>query len=150
MIVREATAADLPGLLEIAKEFIAETGYGWTYDEDAASRRFLLHIEYPEGAVIVAEESGELAGLAILAHDQDFMAQRLGYVVKFYVRAPYRGTIAARGMVVGAVEWFQHNLCWMAFATATANIGEDKLFANLFGKFGFKAIGPTLIRNFAP
>lgn len=151
MKTRLATATDLPELLALAREFIAESNYGWTFHREIAESTFRRDIDHEQTDVLVVDADGQIAGCAIVAHDRDFVEQRLGFIVKFFIRQAHRGTAAGRLLAAGCVEWLKEKLCWAAFVTATANIGaaQDRQFANLFAKFGFVACGPTLMRDFA-
>lgn len=141
----------MPGLLDIAREFIAEAQYGWTYSKEISEYTYRSRMASDETDVLVGVENGELVSCAVVAHDREFVEQRLGYVIKFYVRAKYRGTIAGRALALACHEWFREHLVWAAFVTATANIGaaQDRQFANLFKKFGFVECGPTMMKDFA-
>ena len=149
VIVRPASEADLPALLAGAREFVAESAYGWTFVEELAADTFRRYIGSDGGAVLVADDGdGAIAGAAIVVNDRDFCAERLGFVVKFYLRPMFRGATAGRSLALACCEWFQANLCWAAFVTATANVSADRLFVNLFKKFGFVELGPTMIKDF--
>jgi GNAT superfamily N-acetyltransferase len=93
-----------------------------------------------------------LAGIAIVFFHRDYCLERLGFIDRFYVRKPWRGTAAARGLAAHAVEWFQRKACRTVFVTATAHLSanRDRQFVNLFRKFGFAECGPTMMKDLAP
>lgn len=149
MEVRAATLDDIPALLALAAEFIAESQYGWTFYEEAARTRFEGHINEAYTDVLIGIADGEPAGLAIMSWDRDFTAEAVSYVVKFYVRPRFRGIGLARLLVDRLVEWSHSHKCRHIFASSTANIDgvKDKVFINLFAKYGFKQQGVCLVKE---
>ena len=91
-------------------------------------------------------KASRLAGIAIVATDDHFIAEPIGYLIKFYVSPDARGSGAARALIGACVDWFDDRHCVDAWATATAGIGQDDAFINLLGKVGFSPVGPTLRR----
>lgn len=146
--VREATPSDMPGLLALARAFIAETAYEVEYDEAASRETFWLYISHPDGAVYVAEREGVIVGAIMLFAGREFQVRPFGYVSKMFVAPAGRGTTAARQLVAEGLAWFRRKGCSHAFATSTAGLGPaaTRMFANLFGKFGFAPCGPCLER----
>jgi GNAT superfamily N-acetyltransferase len=144
-----ATEEDVTALCELAKAFIEESNYGWTYYEAAAAGRFTYHINDPESLVLIGGDNGTPAGFAIASWDRDFTREAVAYVVKFYVAPKYRGTRLARKMVDNICEWSLTNGCKHIFATNTANIEgrQDTMFSNLFSKYGFKVQGVCLAKE---
>ena len=151
MKARRAGPDDIAGLAEVAAEFVAESGYGWTFSPEVTVHTLAVRIDLPEADILVIEDDGLIVAAAIVVHARDFCVQRVGYIEKFYVRRAWRGTIAARALAAECVEWFRAHHCWAAFVTATANLSaaQDKQFTNLFSKFNFKPCGQALVRDAA-
>ncbi len=143
---RTAMPEDLPVLLAIAETFVAESALGYRFDPSRAEQAFWLHMVEPSADVLVIEGDSGLAGFAIVATDDHFTAEPVGYLVKFYIRPEARGSDAGRTLTAACVDWFDGRACVDAWATATAGIGQDGAFINLLGKFGFAPAGPTLRR----
>ena len=133
--------------LELAKRFNEETGYPVTYSYDNAKNYVWRLVNDKCTAIFVHYEEGKLAGSIIVHYDNEFSNEFFGYVGKMYVLPEYRGTWTGRALLQEACDWFDDNKCILSFATATAGIGQDKLFTNLLGKFGFAPQGGILIRK---
>ena len=144
---RVATPEDIPVLLALAETFVAESALDYRFDPARAERAFWLHMVEPSADVLVVDSDDGLAGLAIVATDDHFTAQSVGYLVKFYVLPRHRRTSAGRRLIAACVGWFDARACVDAWATATAGIGQDGAFVNLLGKVGFVPVGPTLRRQ---
>ena len=143
---RAATPEDLPVLLALAETFVAESALGYRFDAASAERAFWLYLVEPATDVLVVGGASGLAGVAIVATDDHFIAEPTGYLIKFYVLPDARGTGAGRALIGACADWFDDRRCIDAWATATAGIGQDPAFVALMGKAGFSPVGPTLRR----
>lgn len=144
MISRTATLYDLEVLLAGAEEFVQESGHGWTFDPIIAKHTIQSYLVNAVTDIIVIEEKGTVMGAAMVAVDRDYCLEAQGYVSKFYIKPLYRGTMAGRLLCEAITAWFRTHGCWSAFATATAAVGQDRQFLNLFAKFGWSPCGDTL------
>lgn len=147
MIARKSTINDLPSLVELGKEFMSETNWGWTYSEENALKSYYTHIVHPDCDIIqVNDAEGNLLGAAMVSIENDFQVENVGDIVEFYISPKARGTGASRELMKAICEWFDEMKCVNVFVKATANIGNDKAFINLFGKYGFKVFSQVLVR----
>lgn len=147
MIVRKSGINDLPALLELGREFISETQWGWTYSEENALKSFYTHIVHPDCDIIqVTSDEGELLGAGMVSIENDFQVENVGDIVEFYMSPKARGTGASRELLKGMCDWFDENECVKVFVKATANIGNDAAFINLFKKYGFQVSSVVLVR----
>ena len=148
MISRRAKVSDIQSLLPLVQEFVAESAWGWEYDAEQAKNTLHAYTTNDETVVVFIEENGAPVAFAMLAFDNEFHKERIGYVSKFFVSKAGRKTGAARMLVDCANTWFDLMGCVNVFATATANIKtEGKSFNNLMAKFGYKDCGETLVRG---
>ncbi len=148
MIARLAVESDLPQLVTIGKEFMAEGRWGWTYSDRNAARTFLMAILHNECDVIVIDKDGEIIGMAVVSFENDFQAENVGDIVEFYIAKKERGTGAGRMLLDAVCKWFDDHNCIHVFVKATANIKENgKLFQNLFAKQGFKIFSDVMVRG---
>ena len=142
MIVRRAEPADAQGLKELGDAVGAEpegwlvTTNGW---RDAADeRRYLRAIRrYPNAAVFVAEEGGEIVGRLSIARDQH-PASRHVADLGLMVAASHRRRGIGTALLDAAVDWARrsgvtklelHVFPWNSGAIA------------LYEKFGFEREG---------
>lgn len=147
MIARKSTINDLPELVKLGQEFMDETRWGWTYSPDNALRSYYTHITHPECDIIqVNDENGVLLGAAMVSIENDFQVENVGDINEFYVSAKARGTGASRVLMQALCDWFDEMKCINVFVKATANVGNDQAFINLFNKYGFKVFSQVLVR----
>jgi GNAT superfamily N-acetyltransferase len=130
--------------MEMAEEFVAESGHGWTYDSIITEHTYRSYLGNAVTDIIIIEDKGKVCGAAMVAYDRDFCLEVQGYVSKFYIKPAHRGTMAGRMLCEAITAWFRTHSCWAAFATATAAVGQDKQFVNLFAKFRWSPCGDTL------
>jgi GNAT superfamily N-acetyltransferase len=133
--------------LKLAEAFISETQYPITYNETQATDYLYLLLNDPNSAVFVQYQEDKMAGLLICSRSKEFQNEYFGYVSKMYVLPEFRGTRTGRALLEDACEWFDLMDCALSFATATAAIGQDKLYINLLSKFGYVPHGTVLIRQ---
>lgn len=151
---RPAEPADLPGVLDLAARFLAETRLGWRFDRERAWATLWAALERPDAAMLVVEmrlpalgqPKRSIVGAAIVGWESDWTVDRIGYVMKFYVAPAARGTPAARTLARAMVETLDAAGCRETWATATAAVGADQAFVNLFHKVGFATTAPCLRR----
>lgn len=147
--IRTATLADLPVLLEAGRMFVAESRWGVTFDPARAEHTLRAYLTTPIATVLLAERAGHLLGGAMLVLEWDCQAEPFGMFGKFYMLPWARGTPASRMLARACVDWFDQHGCVASFTGATANVGNDRVFANLMRKVGYELSPdmPTLIRK---
>lgn len=148
MMTRPLKPDQAATVLPLIKEFMDESEWGWTYNETNCLQTILNYTTNPETVIIVVKTGDHaLCGFAMLAFENDFSDERVGYVSKFYISKKFRKTTAARLLNESCCAWFDYHGCVHSFATSTANIGETKAFNNLMAKQGYKECGQTLVRS---
>lgn len=145
MIERKANINDIPQLLEVTKSFLLESQWGWTYNEANSINSFLLAITHDDMDVIVVDDSG-IKAVSVLSTESDFTNEIVGDIVEFYVMPDARGTGAGRALLKASCDWFDEKGCVNVFVKATANIGNDTAFINLFKKYNFNVFSKVLVR----
>lgn len=148
--IHKCGTENIAELCLITREFIEESYWGFTYDEEVVFNQLLNYIIDDNSDVYITRIDGVIAGGAILIAAQDLCTEKLGYIHKFYIRPQYRKTLAARFLSQKCAEWFDEKNCFVSFSTDTGNIYDTPLicvFQNLMGKCGYVASGATLYRN---
>lgn len=116
MEVREATPADLPMLLEIYNDSVANTTASWDYDPwtEVRHAEWFAHKAEHDFPLLVADDRGEVVGYATYGE----FSSRAGYVTtrehSVYVRPQTRGqgvgTVLMRALVDRARQAGVHTL----------------------------------------
>lgn len=147
MKVTSATLEDIPELLDLCRQFLEESNWGWTFNEDNAIKSFYTNIVLPDCDILqIKNDDGELLGCVMVSIENDFQTENVGDIQEFYIRPEARGTGAGRELLKAACEWFDENKCVRVFVKATANIGKDAAFVNLFKKYDFEVFSVVLVR----
>lgn len=146
-MIRTCTIHDIPALLKLTKDFIGESGWGFTFDHETAARDLLEHIESELCVIYLAEVENIPAGYAICIASTDFTLEKQGFLHKFYIAPDFRKTTLPRQLSRQCAKWFDAQDCLYSFTTSTARIGKSiKTFANLLSKDGFTECGPCMVR----
>lgn len=147
--VRTATLADLPILMETGRMFVAESRWPVQFDPARAEHTLRAYLTLPIATVLLVERDGAFMGGAMLVLEWDCQDKPFGMFGKFYMLPWARGTGASRVLARACVAWFDDHGCVASFTGATANVGNDRLFANLMRKVGYETEPsmPTLIRK---
>ena len=148
--VRLADALDVVFLCELVEEFIIESGLEFTYNYGKAYDLLLDTIDNKKVFILLCDGKYEIEGVAILQFESTFYDENVAYLHTFYVRPKYRGTKVARMLVDNMVQITENVGAKYFYTSSTAAISSrvDKLFGNLFKKFGFKELGPVFSRRF--
>jgi GNAT superfamily N-acetyltransferase len=151
-VIRPATPDDVPALVAIGRAFAAESGFPGTFSESAARRMLAGAIADPDWIVLVLEQEAEVRGGTILALHAGYAEEPQAYVQMFYVLPAWRGTETGRRLVAAICEAAEARGCVAVYASANAAIGgaNERLFTNLFAKFGFRPLAPVMVRTSAP
>jgi len=97
-MIRDATHADIPRLVEMGGRFIASSQYGKFFADNATARRDLMArlIDHPDGALFGSEKDGALVGMiGVYAYQHPWSGERIGGEVFWWVEPEARGR---RGM----------------------------------------------------
>lgn len=147
---RAAGILDVPRILEVAKEFFFESGYAHlTFDGDQYSK--ILHncASSEDIRIFIAEANNEIAGYVIVCLAREYTVENVGETYQFYVRERYRGTNAARSLVDAAIRQFDLWNCVLSYVVADPRMRKEnnKLFSNLWKKFGYMDSGIQMVRE---
>lgn len=147
MICKVANINDLPMLISLGEVFCKESGWGWTYSEENATRTFYTTIVHPDMDTLLVMDGDKVLGACIVSVENDFTVETIGDVVEFYVSPDSRGTGAGRELMKFMCDWFDERKAINIFVKSTAHIGEGKAFENLFSKYGFNVFSHVLVRG---
>lgn len=138
----------IDALVEMTREFIEESKWGFTHDKALCQDQIFNYILSEESDILAVDVDGKMAGAAILIAHQDLCKEKLGFVHKFFISKPYRKTLAPRFLNRECAKWFDDKQCRVSFATATGHVDEASIcaYTNLMAKYDYSPCGPTLCR----
>lgn len=158
-MIREATAADKPRIVEMAARFLLESQYGEIFEHRAAPEKIAALVDsvLRIGAIFVAEEGtlieGEfgpemgptrLAGmLAIVVVPHLFTGLPYGDEIAWWVEPEHRNSRIAYKLLRSAEEWATSrgaNMVKMS-APAGSKVGE------FYERMGYKAVESAFIKS---
>lgn len=152
MIVEEARYLDLPDIVFLLGEFAKESHRGPDgFNHDKAYHSLFRMMEDPDIVILVARDGTKIAGISILSIDSVFEIYSQAYFYIFYVHPDFRGTDTARWLVARSVSESLFRGVAHLYVTSTAGFSDggknEKLFTNLFKKFGFSTLGTCLHKD---
>lgn len=142
-----ATHDDLDDILDLLhSSYFKESVYS-ALDYDPLAARLTVQ-NWLDEIVILARVEGKLVGIMSMYFIKTFYKQPECDIIMFYVHPDYRGTGISRALVNAIVMLSDKNNAAVIYTTSASGMDEsnDKLYTNLFKKFGFKVLGTELIR----
>lgn len=149
--VRRCRLQDIEKLMELAAQFFAESDFSdLTYDPALFKRHMVEYATRPDCALITAWISNLMVGYVVITATREFTAEPIGEMYQFYVMPEYRGTGASRELVKAADAQWQAWGCCRSYSEAAPGMSEknNKLFANLWKKQGYKDTGIIMIKEY--
>lgn len=152
--VRRMEEKDIDVMADVALEFFLESDQKTLTlrrDKYEAMLYDYMANEYVRSFLAIDEETQNVAGFIHIYCQDDYTDELIGEMYQFYVRAPYRGTHAGRALVAAANQQYEKWGC----ARAYCEVGHggngknlnDKLFVNLWSKFGYHYKGTVLMKE---
>lgn len=136
----------LPQLLVGAKEFTEECGLD--FNAENAASTLMDYDASPYADVLMVEDGEMVHAAALVSFEEMFQHQRIGTIVKLYVRKHARCSGVSRELMSRCVTWFDLQQCVYSFAFVTGGLPTDRLTLNLYKRFGYEGEGNILQRNY--
>lgn len=149
MGVRFARLDDVPQILKFIEPYHEESMFnGWRkLDWDTMHETIYMCVA-SDWEVLLAVDGENIAGILIAYASKSFYKHPDMDVDFFYVGKEYRGTKAARLLVAEIVKIAKQQNITMLYCGCHSNMADgglnDKLYVNLFRKFGFEVTGTNL------
>lgn len=138
-MIREATEADLPEILEIYNEAIRNTVATFDLEEQSLEQRMLWFRKYGgRHPLIVAEVEGQVAGYCSLSTFREKDAYASTTEISVYISEAHRGKGIASILMTDIIDRAKQ----LKYHTIIAGItGGNEASVKLHKKFGFEFIG---------
>lgn len=118
-----------------------------TYDADMTKQLIGEWINNNITGLVLVD--GVIAGFAVMCLSRSFYKEIEADVEMFYILPQYRGTGASRALIDGLMKTGEANNVAVMYASCLSGISEknEKLYINLWKKFGFKKLGTVMMRS---
>lgn len=142
--VRLAEVEDFPLVERLCYQFFSETMYKVL---DYSKENTLEMIRDWQYILLIETGDGVPAGFCSLNVCHTYYVQKEGDVDKFYIVPEFRGTVASRMLAGSVVKLAKALDAKIVYALCGSGISEktDRLFHNLWAKFGFKKLGVLMM-----
>lgn len=142
-----ATYSDVDDIQKLIEPYHKESRYsGLTYDPIMTRHTITQWI--PETCVL-ARVDGKAVGVFAMYFFRTYHKEPEADVVLFYIDPEYRGTGVSRLLVNALTMIADKKNVAVIYVSSGSGISHenDKMFSNLFGKFGFEKLGTELVRK---
>ena len=148
-IIRKVNNRDLPFLIPMFRRFVQETGLPFTFDVEATIFHITVLMESDDAIALIEDDDGIITGVILGSVEQDCCRELCAYVIKMYVEVEFRGLGTARALVEAFQDEAKKLGASIIFASSTAGMGDrvEKLYVNLFGRYGFVTLGRVLYKE---
>jgi len=150
-LIRLVQEKDRETLLKIGENFIDEGGYNDEPDFDILNQGVdaILDQGRPETVGLVYEKGGFVVGFCYFTVASMFTKRPWCFPHVIYAFPEYRNGLVIHRLVKEMLRFCEDANVSNVFITSTGNLGEenDEAFVRLFEHFGFKQLGPTLVRE---
>ena len=136
MLIREATADDIPNIIKGIEHFVAVSSYGQCDAVNAphVAATIELLLQSPDGCVAVLDNEGQFAGAFIgMAHPHLFSGKRMLGELFIYTRPEARGHGSKLRRY--AEEWGHANGCQVF---CIAHPESEAHLSKVYARWGFK------------
>lgn len=143
-MIRAATCADIPRLIELGAIMHATTSYAskpYCHEKTAA---FMAHLITGAGVIFAAEVNGEVVGaMAGGITDNWFNDEVIAYEFFVFIDPVRRSGILALKLILAFIEWARIKGATQVQMGVTTEVGTDGI-ARLYESVGLRNSGPIL------
>jgi len=142
-MVRNATAGDIPALIELGTRMYLESRYADTspFDDQKCAELAGHLINAPSGCVLVAEKDGQIVGwMAGGIGEQWFSRKLMAFEYGLFIAPEHRGSSAAPRMVKAFIGWAKENGAAVVNMGITTGVHEERTGA-MYGRLGLQRFG---------
>lgn len=142
-MIRQATEADIPRLIEMGLQFVAQTSYKdrIVIDPEKLAETIRLLLANPAGTILVAEKDGAVKGMiAMASHSHPFSGETIACEVVWWVDPDARGD--GIRLLKAAEDWGRD-----IGAKRIQMIAPDLRVAQTYERLGYELIESSFQRS---
>lgn len=151
IICRYGKPEDLDAIYELCLPYCQESQYGALFGvcEKTSKDTFGMSLNHPEMHAFVTEHDGKLTGIAIIVQSTSFFRGFEADIEFFYVAPDARANGTSRLLLDACYDWAEEQPDLNALHCGCHSMMDDdgkneKLYTNLFKKYGFEVTGVNL------
>ena len=142
-MVRNATAGDIPALIELGARMYIESRYSQNspFDEEKWAELARSVIASPAGCVLVAEKEGVVIGwMAGGVAEQWFSHQLMAFEYGLFVAPEHRGGTAGPRLAKAFITWAKEHGAALINMGITTGVHEERT-GEMYSRLGLKRSG---------
>ncbi|HFS8941461.1 TPA: N-acetyltransferase family protein [Enterobacter roggenkampii] len=142
-MVRNATAGDIPALIELGARMYIESRYSQNspFDEEKCADLARNIIASPAGCVLVAEKEGAVIGwMAGGIAEQWFSHQLMAFEYGLFVAPEHRGSTAGPRLAKAFITWAKEHGAVLINMGITTGVHEERT-GEMYSRLGLKRSG---------
>ena len=142
-MVRNATAGDIPALIELGARMYIESRYSQNspFDEEKCAELARSVIASPAGCVLVAEKEGGVIGwMAGGIAEQWFSHQLMAFEYGLFVAPEHRGGTAGPRLAKAFITWAKEHGAALINMGITTGVHEERT-GEMYSRLGLKRSG---------
>lgn len=148
-MIRHATRADVPALIELGTQMFMESRYNTSpFSPEKCAALACSLIDAPAGIVLVEESGGQIAGwLAGGIGEQWFSHELMAFEYGLFIAPAQRGGSAAFRMVKMFIRWARDNGASVINMGITTGVHEQRT-GELYERLGLVRVGTLFSGRF--
>ncbi|MEC5375443.1 GNAT family N-acetyltransferase [Pseudocitrobacter sp. MW920760] len=142
-MVRNATAGDIPALIELGARMYIESRYSQNspFDEEKCAELARTLISSPAGCLLVAEKDGAVIGwLAGGIAEQWFSRQLMAFEYGLFISPEHRGGTAGPRLAKAFITWAEDHGAALINMGITTGVHEERT-GDLYSRLGLSRSG---------
>lgn len=147
-MLRRATVDDIDRLLEFTRPYFEETAYKNKLTYSNENSRLACRIIVTNANMFLYEHDGEILGISAVSFSKTFFEELEAEFEFFFIKEEYRGSGIARLLVEFCTDFAKQSGASIIYAASNSGMSDknDKLWCNLFRKFGYEFLGSQMFK----
>jgi ribosomal protein S18 acetylase RimI-like enzyme len=153
MMIRQATAEDIPQMVDVGTEFFKESNFfgGLTVDPVCGAGTFGYMIASQDHVVLLAMDEEKLVGFIIFDYVRYYTVELVSHLFLFYVLPEYRNGLLGVRLLREAERIAKEKGSKRFYCSSTAGLDTDgrtdKKLLNLYKRLGFEELGCFVMKG---